>query len=235
MKIILISIFLANIIWQFLSLIWDCLHWTRGEKMIIDGYQRENMFRDLNRNLNSIQIPTPVDTNESLTKQIVYKIDGNFNGNIKGDNVTVILMGDGNINGDIESKDGEVVLIKGDINGDVKANKIICPDKPSNEKWVAPSTFSIDLKCPSCNQKYTQELNTSVKKIDNNRYKVDIAAPYSKTKKEEPEISNYMSIRPINIKCPNCHQFINKNLRIDASVVNDKIFHTMIAPLDNDY
>lgn len=239
MKIILISILLANIIWQFLLLIWDIWDYSHGEKMIIDGYQREDMFKDLlkdlNKDLNSIQIPTPVDINESSTKQIVYKIDGNFNGNIKGDNVTVILMGDGSINGDIDSEDGEVVLIKGDINGDVKANKIICPDKPSNEKWVAPSTFSIDLKCPSCNQKYTQELNTSVKKINNNRYKVDIAAPYSKTKKEEPEISNYMSIRPINIKCPNCHQFINKNLRIDASVVNDKIFHTMIAPLDNDY
>lgn len=163
-EITLISIFLVNIIWQFLLLIWDCLHETRGEKMIIDGYQRENMFRDLNRNLNSIQIPTPVDTNESSTKQIVYKIDGNFNGNIKGDNVTVIIMGDGNINGDIKSENGEIVLIKGDINGDVKANKIICPDKPSNEKWVTPSTFSIDLKCPSCNQKYTQELNASVKK-----------------------------------------------------------------------
>ena len=102
MKIILISIFLANIIWEFLLLIWDCLHWIRGEKMIIDGYQRENMFRDLNRNLNSIQIPTPININESSTKQIVYKIDGDLNGNIKGNNVTVILMGDGNINGNIE-------------------------------------------------------------------------------------------------------------------------------------
>lgn len=203
--------------------------------MIIDGYQAEEIFRDLNRNLNSIQIPTPVDINELSTKQIIYKIDGDFNGNIKGDNVTVILMGDGNINGNINSKKGNIVLINGNVNGDVKANKIICPDKLSNEKWVAPSTFSIDLKCPSCNQKYTQELNASVKKIDNNRYKVDIAAPYSKTKKEESEISNYMSVHSINMKCPNCHQFINKNLRIDASVVNDKIFHTMITPLDNNY
>lgn len=233
--ITLISIFLVNIIWQFLLLIWNCLHWTRGEEMIIDGYQRENMFKALNGNLNSIQIPTPVDTNKSATKQIVYKIDGNFNGNIKGDNVTVIIMGDGNINGDIESENGEVVLIKGDINGDVKANKIICPDKPSNEKKIAPCTIPIDLKCPSCNQIYTQELNTSVEKINNNKYKVEIAAPYNKTKKEEPEISNYMCVRPINMKCPNCHQFINKNLRIDASVVNNKLFHTMITPLDNNY
>ena len=207
--------------------------------MIIDGYQRENMFRDLNRDLirelNSIQIPTPVDTNESSTKQIVYKIDGDFNGDIKGDNVTVILMGDGNINGDVKSKDGNVVLIKGDINGNVKANKIICPDKPSNEKKITPCTIPIDLKCPSCNQIYTQKLNTSVEKINNNKYKVEIEAPYSKTKKEESEISNYMSVRPINIKCPNCNQYINKNLRIDISTANDKIFHTMVTPLDNNY
>lgn len=206
--------------------------------MIIDGYQREDMFKDLlkdlNKDLNSIQIPTPVDTNESLTKQIVYKIDGNFNGNIKGDNVTVILMGDGSINGDIDSEDGEVVLIKGDINGDVKANKIICPDKPSNEKWVAPSTFSIDLKCPSCNQKYTQELNTSVKKINNNRYKVDIAAPYSKTKKEEPEISNYLSVHPVYIECPKCHHFFDEKLRVDTSVINNKVLHTMITPISHE-
>ena len=202
--------------------------------MIIDGYQRENMFRDLNRNLNSIQIPTPININESSTKQIVYKIDGDLNGNIKGNNVTVILMGDGNINGNIKSKDGNVVLIKGDINGDVKANKIICPDKPSNEKWVAPSTFSIDLKCPSCNQKYTQELNTSVKKIDNNRYKVDIAAPYSKTKKEEPEISNYLSVHPVYIECPKCHHFFDEKLRVDTSVINNKVLHTMITPISHE-
>lgn len=59
--------------------------------------------------------------------QVVYKVDGNFNGNITGDNVTVILMGDGDINGDINARDGEVVLIRGDINGSVKANKVICP------------------------------------------------------------------------------------------------------------
>lgn len=202
--------------------------------MIIDGYQRENMFKDLNRNLNSIQIPTPVDVNESSTKQIVYKIDGDFNGNIKGDNVTIILMGDGSINGDIKSENGEVVLIKGDINGDVKANKIICPDKPSNEKWVAPSTFSINLKCPSCNQKYTQELNASVKKIDNNRYKVDIAAPYSKTKKEESEISNYLSVHPVYIECPKCHHSFNEKLKVDTSVINNKVLHTMITPISHE-
>lgn len=67
-------------------------------------------------------------------KQVVYKVEGNFNGNISGDNVTVILMGDGSINGDVKAKDGEVVLIKGNINGDVKANKIVCPSPDDTKK-----------------------------------------------------------------------------------------------------
>lgn len=65
--------------------------------------------------------------------QVVYKVDGNFNGNITGDNVTVILMGDGDINGNINARDGEIVLIRGDVNGSVKANKVICPTKPTTE------------------------------------------------------------------------------------------------------
>ena len=66
----------------------------------------------------------------TMNNQIVYKVDGDFNGDIKGDNVTVILMGNGDFNGNISSKDGEVVVIKGDINGDVKANKVLCPTDP---------------------------------------------------------------------------------------------------------
>lgn len=65
--------------------------------------------------------------------QVVYKVDGNFNGNITGDNVTVVLMGDGNINGNINARDGGVVLIRGDINGDVKANKVLCPTNPTTD------------------------------------------------------------------------------------------------------
>lgn len=68
-----------------------------------------------------------------INKQTVYKVEGDFNGDIKGDNVTVILMGNGNFNGDINSKDGEVVVIKGDINGDVKANKVLCPKDPTTD------------------------------------------------------------------------------------------------------
>ena len=189
MEIILISLFIVCIVWQFLLLIWDIWDYSHGGKMIIDGYQRENMFKDLNRNLNSIQIPTPVNINESSTKQIVYKIDGNFNGDIKGDNVTVILMGDGNINGNINSKKGNIVLINGNVNGSVKADKVITAENQSTHK------SSCDIK------------------------------------KEESEISNYISVHSINMKCPNCHQFINKNLRVDASVANNKIFHMMITPI----
>ena len=78
----------------------------------------------------------------NMNKQIVYKVDGDFVGDIKGDNVTVILMGDGDFVGDIDSKDGEVVLIKGNINGNVKANKIVCPTKPTEQKHKAT--------CESC-------------------------------------------------------------------------------------
>ena len=78
----------------------------------------------------------------NMNKQIVYKVDGNFVGDIKGDNVTVILMGDGDFVGDIDSPNGEVVLIRGSIDGDVKANKIICPTKPTEQKHKAT--------CESC-------------------------------------------------------------------------------------
>lgn len=75
-----------------------------------------------------------INYNNNMNKQIVYKVDGDFNGDIKGDNVTVILMGDGDVNGNIESKDGNVVLIKGNVNGDIKANKVVCPTKPTDSK-----------------------------------------------------------------------------------------------------
>ena len=126
----------------------------------------------------------------TMNNQIVYKVDGDFNGDIKGGNVTVILMGDGNFNGNIKSKDGNVVLIKGNINGDVKANKVVCPNKSSTDKWIAPPSFSIDLKCPSCNQIYTQELNTSVKKTSDYKYVIDITAPYSDAKTNKETINN---------------------------------------------
>lgn len=92
---------------------------------------------------------TTVTLNEFLNRdgdhinQVVYKVDGNFNGNITGDNVTVILMGDGDINGDINTRDGEVVLIRGDINGNVKADKVLCPS-------LSNTHTQVDAKCSEC-------------------------------------------------------------------------------------
>ena len=71
--------------------------------------------------------------------QIVYKVFGNVNGDISGDNITVLLMGDGSVNGDIKLNHGEVVLIKGNVNGDVKAETLVCPERPEVEDEESPT------------------------------------------------------------------------------------------------
>lgn len=71
--------------------------------------------------------------------QIVYKVLGNVNGNISGDNTTVILMGDGSVNGDIKLDHGEVVLIKGKVNGKVKAETLVCPESPETKQGENPA------------------------------------------------------------------------------------------------
>lgn len=81
--------------------------------------------------INKIKI---LNKDKKQMEQIVYKIEkGDLVGDIKGDNIIVILM-NGDVNGDISSKEGDVVLIKGDINGDVKANKVICPQQKSEHE-----------------------------------------------------------------------------------------------------
>ena len=126
---ILVTICLANLIYDLTGFIIKCFDRAKREKDI----EKMNTY-------NSSYIQTLREMEDYATyitrkhnDQIVYKVDGDFNGDIKGDNVTVILMGNGNFNGDISSKDGEVVLIKGSINGDVKANKIVCPTEPTNK------------------------------------------------------------------------------------------------------
>lgn len=91
----------------------------------------------------SVTLDEFLNRNGNHINQVVYKVDGSFNGNITGDNVTVILMGDGNINGNINARDGEIVLIKGDVNGNVKANKVICPS-------VSNTHTQVDAKCSEC-------------------------------------------------------------------------------------
>lgn len=90
-----------------------------------------------------------------FVKQVVYKVDGDFNGNITGDNVTVILMGDGDINGDINARDGEVVLIRGDINGNVKADKVICPS-------LSNTHTQVDAKCSECEFSVKRQIFISI-------------------------------------------------------------------------
>lgn len=81
-------------------------------------------------------------------KQVVYKVDGDLNGNVKGDNVTVILMGNGDVNGNVDSDNGNVVLIKGNINGNVKADKIVCPcpdDTKKQKHGINIKSYSVIL------------------------------------------------------------------------------------------
>ena len=163
-------------------------------------------------------------------KQIVYKIDGDFNGDIKGKNITIILMGNGNINGDISVKDGEVVLISGDINGDVKANKVITPQNQSAHKASCESCKSASSHFGNntcyCNRlmKYVSIDNTCSAYLNKKDNKAEI-------NEEETSITNYMAVHPIHLTCPKCHGYYNKNLRIDMSVANNKILHTMVTPL----
>ena len=80
--------------------------------------------------------------------QIVYKVFGNVNGDISGDNITVLLMGDGSVNGDIKLDHGEVVLIKGNINGDVKAETLVCPEKPEVEETQPSRLATQNISSP---------------------------------------------------------------------------------------
>lgn len=126
---ILITIGLATLIFNLTEIIIECFGWTKKEKDI----EKMDVF-------NSSYVQALREMEDYATyitrkhdNQIVYKVDGDFNGDIKGDNVTVILMGDGDVNGNIESKDGNVVLIKGNVNGDIKANKVVCPTNPTTD------------------------------------------------------------------------------------------------------
>lgn len=80
--------------------------------------------------------------------QIVYKVLGNVNGNISGDNITVILMGDGSVNGDIKLDHGEVVLIKGKVNGKIKAETLVCPEKPEVEETQSSRLATQNISGP---------------------------------------------------------------------------------------
>lgn len=122
----LFAVISANALWELLSILVSGIVGEK-EKDMSDKYVTLDEF---------------MNEQGDYVKQVVYKVDGDFVGDIKGDNVTVILMGDGDFVGDIDSPNGEVVLIRGSIDGDVKANKIICPTKPTEQKHKAT--------CESC-------------------------------------------------------------------------------------
>ena len=86
--------------------------------------------------------------------QIIYKVDGDFNGDITGDNVTVVLL-NGDINGNVNANNGEIFLAKGSINGNVKADKVLCPNNPnslnkSNDSDEVTEATCKDRTCESC-------------------------------------------------------------------------------------
>lgn len=75
----------------------------------------------------SVTLDEFINNDRGIIRQVVYKIDGDYVGDIKGENVTVILMGNGDFKGDINSKNGTVFLNKGNVIGDIKADKVLCP------------------------------------------------------------------------------------------------------------
>lgn len=177
----------------------------------------------------------------NMNKQIVYKVNGDFNGDIKGDNVTVILMGNGNFNGDINSKDGEVVVIKGDINGDVKANKVLCPTKPKTD-----SNSSDCFKCAWLDE------NGTCKSWDVNEGKCEYVgktqfktlwscdipqgvSPYERidfTYDGDKCVNRYKSLALANVTCPHCRKSFLKNLKVLTTVVDGEVSNTEIQNYD---
>ena len=116
--IIFATVVFANLIWDIFDYINDISKKDRREK---------------NMSVMTVTLDEFMNEHGDFVKQIVYKVDGDFNGDIKGENVTVILMGNGNINGNIDAKNGEVFVHQGNINGNVKADKVLCPTLSNNE------------------------------------------------------------------------------------------------------
>ena len=159
----LFAVISANALWELLSI-------------LVSGIVGEK-----ERNMSDKYVTLDEFMNErgEWVKQVVYKVDGDFNGNIKGDNVTVILMGNGDINGDINTKNGEIFINKGNVNGDIKADKVLMPNK---KKDVYFGRRGIVVRCPHCNELYTQNLsingNTSE---DGTNLKLDVKIDVEET------------------------------------------------------
>ena len=180
--------------------------------------------------------------NYRINKQTVYKVDGDFNGDIKGDNVTVILMGNGNFNGDINSKDGEVVVVKGNINGDVRANKVLCPTDPKQVKCSdcvhAEKQRFISLsgnrECNVCSQfgvkvddNYRNcQLYKPIKHKENN-----LASPYERIDfvyDGDKCVNRYKSLALANVTCPHCRKSFSKDFKVVTTVIDGEVSNTEI-------
>lgn len=182
--------------------------------------------------------------NYRINKQTVYKVEGDFNGDIKGDNVTVILMGDGNFNGNINSKDGEVVLLNGNIRGDVKADKILCPTKPKTD-----SNSSDCFKCAWLDENGTcksWDVNEGkCEYVGKTQFKTlwscDIPQGVSPQKRTDHytsignHVNIYASFPVVHIKCPHCKEYFATQVKIRSSVVNGNLVETSVEEIKSDY
>lgn len=152
---IITSICVSMIIYNACGIILECINRSKNKDPEISATQIAEITREFRIN-QCTRLEQQPSEQSMRNKQSIYKVDGDFNGDIKGDNVTVILMGDGDVNGNIESNDGNVVLIKGNINGDIKANKVLMPNK---KRDIYFGRKGIVVRCPMCNELYTQSLS----------------------------------------------------------------------------
>lgn len=220
---ILVTIGLANLIYDLTGFIIKCFNRTKRENDIekIDMCNRSYVqaLREMDDYATYIT--------HKHDDQIVYKVDGDFNGDIKGDNVTVILMGNGNFNGDISSKDGEVVLIKGSINGDVKANKIVCPTKPTTDNNTTKHNPAKDVESPKLPVKTLWSC-----------YTPQGASPQKRTD-HYTSIGNHVSIYdsfPVaHIKCQHCKKYFATQVKAHTSVVDGNVVETSVEEIKHDY
>ena len=180
----------------------------------------------------------------NMDKQIVYKVDGNFNGDIKGDNVTVILMGDGDFNGNINSKDGEVVVIKGDINGDVKANKVLCPTDSKtggnssdcfkcawlDENGTCKSWDVNEGKCKYVDKTQIETLwSCYIPQGTSPQIRTDYYTSIGN------HVSIYDSFPVAHIRCPHCKKYFATQLNVKTSVVDSDVVETSVEEIKPDY
>ena len=202
---ILVAIVLANLIYDLTGFIIKCFDRTKREKDIekMDAYNSSYV-----QTLREMEDYAKYITRKH-NEQIVYKVDGDFNGDIKGDNVTVILMGDGNFNGNVDSNDGNVVLIKGSINGDVKADKIVCPTKPTTDdkdQYIYKEEH--DDTPPEERIEYVHNLKLAAK---------------------------YVTCPIVHIKCPNCGKYFAKQLRVQTTILDGVIVGMNVEEMRHDY